>query len=101
MPNATLLTSDQENIFLQNHSGWSINREETPALSKQYTFKNFIEAMEFVNKIAELAEEAKHHPDISISYNKVTLTLTTHDAKGLTEKDVTLAKRIDEYIATV
>lgn len=54
-------------------------------------FKDFIEAMNFVNRLVEPAEAAGHHPDISISYNKVTIDLTTHDAGGLTEKDFAMA----------
>ena len=55
------------------------------------TFKNFIQAIDFVNKLVEPAEAAGHHPDITISYNRVTLNLTTHDAGGLTEQDFALA----------
>jgi 4a-hydroxytetrahydrobiopterin dehydratase len=50
--------------------------------------------MDFVNKLVEPAEAAGHHPDIAISYNKVTISLTTHDAGGLTEKDFAMAKQI-------
>ncbi|MBD2482797.1 4a-hydroxytetrahydrobiopterin dehydratase [Planktothrix sp. FACHB-1365] len=57
-------------------------------------FKNFIEAIEFVNKLVEPSEVAGHHPDLEISYNKVTISLTTHDAGGLTEKDFALAQQI-------
>jgi 4a-hydroxytetrahydrobiopterin dehydratase len=51
--------------------------------------------MNLVNRVADLAEEANHHPDILISYNQVTFTLTTHDAGGITEKDFDLAQRIE------
>ena len=54
-------------------------------------FKDFIEAMNFVNRLVEPAEAAGHHPDISISYNKVAIALTTHDSGGLTEKDFAMA----------
>jgi 4a-hydroxytetrahydrobiopterin dehydratase len=57
--------------------------------------KNFAEAMVFVNRVAELAESRNHHPDIAISWNKVTLTLSTHDAGGLTQLDLDLATAID------
>jgi 4a-hydroxytetrahydrobiopterin dehydratase len=57
-------------------------------------FKDFIEAIAFVNKLVEPAEAAGHHPDLEISYNKVTINMTTHDAGGLTEKDFALAKTI-------
>jgi 4a-hydroxytetrahydrobiopterin dehydratase len=62
---------------------------------RTYQFKDFPAAMKFVNAVAELAEEAWHHPDIDIRWNKVTLALTTHDADGLTEKDFTLAEKFD------
>jgi 4a-hydroxytetrahydrobiopterin dehydratase len=57
--------------------------------------KDFAEAMAFVNQVAELAEAADHHPDISISWNTVVLTLSTHSAGGLTQLDLDLAGRID------
>jgi len=62
---------------------------------RTYQFKDFPAAIKFVNATAELAERAWHHPDIDIRWNKVTLTLTTHDAGGLTEKDFDLARKFD------
>lgn len=59
-------------------------------------FRDFIEAIAFVNRLVEPAEAAGHHPDITISYNRVTIALTTHDAGGLTEKDFQLAKTIGQ-----
>jgi len=64
-------------------------------MTKQFQFDDFKKAMEFVNKIAEEAEKINHHPDMIISYNKVKITLTTHSAGGLTQKDFELAKIID------
>ena len=61
-------------------------------------FKNFVEAMAFINKVADIAEEERHHPDIHISYNKVQLTLTTHAIHGLSENDFILAAKIDSLI---
>lgn len=66
-------------------------------LEKSFEFEDFVSALDFTNKVGELAEEQSHHPDILIhSYNKVKITLTTHD-KGfkVTEKDLLLAKEID------
>ncbi|MEK6911602.1 MAG: 4a-hydroxytetrahydrobiopterin dehydratase, partial [Candidatus Thermoplasmatota archaeon] len=57
--------------------------------------RDFKEAMAFLNRVAELAETANHHPDIWNSWNRVKLSLTTHDAGGLTERDFKLAKKID------
>ena len=64
-------------------------------ITRTYAFKDFLAAIRFVNVVARLAEKAGHHPDIDIRWNKVTLTLTTHDAGGLTAKDFTLAKQFD------
>lgn len=61
-----------------------------------FSFPDFVAAMQFVNKVADAAEAAGHHPDIDIRYNKVTLALSTHDAGGITEKDFELANRIDQ-----
>jgi len=68
---------------------------EGDELVKVVTAKDFAGAMRFVNSVAGLAEDADHHPDISISWNKVTLGLTSHDAGGLTQRDLDLATRID------
>jgi 4a-hydroxytetrahydrobiopterin dehydratase len=64
-------------------------------ISRTFEFKDFPAAMKFVNDVAELAEQAQHHPDIDIRWNKVALALTTHDAGGLTEKDFELARQCD------
>ena len=69
------------------------------AISRTFQFKDFPAAIQFVNAAAELAEQAWHHPDIDIRWNKVVLTLTTHDAGGLTEKDFTLAGKFDRLPA--
>ena len=64
-------------------------------IARTYPFKDFPAAIKFVNAVAGLAEQARHHPDIDICRNQVTLTLTTHDAGGLTEKDFALARKFD------
>lgn len=64
-------------------------------LVRTLEFANFVEAMQFVNGVAEMAEGAGHHPDIDIRYNKVRLALVSHDAGGLTERDFDLAAGID------
>lgn len=76
--------------------GW---RLEGSMITKQFVFHDFREAMKFVNKTAEIAEESDHHPDMLISYNKVELSLTTHDEGGLTERDFNLAEKIDRIKA--
>ena len=65
------------------------------SIARTYQFKDFAAAIAFVNKVATLAEEAWHHPDIDVRWNTVTLTLTTHDAGGLTARDFSLAASID------
>ncbi len=70
------------------------------AIERKYTFKSFVPAMAFVNKTAEAAEAAQHHPDITIRYNVVTIALSTHSEGGITEKDFDLARQIDEISAT-
>jgi 4a-hydroxytetrahydrobiopterin dehydratase len=71
---------------------WARNGE---TISRAFAFKDFPAAMKFVNAVAELAEQAQHHPDVDIRWNKVTLAFTTHDAGGLTEKDFELARQLD------
>ena len=74
-------------------AGWSRRGD---ALTRTYQFRNFAQSMEFVNRVAGLAESADHHPDIDIRYAKVTLTLSSHDSGGVTAKDIALAKAIDQ-----
>ncbi|OGC86937.1 hypothetical protein A2949_02415 [Candidatus Adlerbacteria bacterium RIFCSPLOWO2_01_FULL_54_21b] len=65
-------------------------------LARTLTFENFIKTMEYVNKVAKLAEQEGHHPDFSISYNTLSLELMTHSIDGLSENDFILASKIDE-----
>ena len=66
------------------------------AIARTFAFKDFPAAIRFVDAVAKLAEQAGHHPDIDIRWNKITLTLTTHSAGGLTEKDFKLARQVDQ-----
>lgn len=75
---------------------WSVH---SGRLMREFTFADFIAAMAFVNRIATLAELARHHPDIDIRYNRVLLGLETHDANGITEKDFLLAEQADLAVA--
>jgi 4a-hydroxytetrahydrobiopterin dehydratase len=70
-------------------------RLEKGALARSFSFSDFLEAMKFVNSVAAFAEQAGHHPDIDIRYNKVNLALSSHDAGGITERDFSLAAEID------
>jgi 4a-hydroxytetrahydrobiopterin dehydratase len=72
---------------------WQVEGDQ---LVRSFQFPDFLAAVRFVNRVADLAEEAGHHPDIDIRYNRVRLGLTTHDAGGLTAKDFSLAVRIDK-----
>ncbi len=72
---------------------WKV--EENKKISKDYSFVNFKHTMDFVNKVADLAEEEGHHPDMHVYYGKVTIELTTHAIKGLSENDFILASKID------
>jgi 4a-hydroxytetrahydrobiopterin dehydratase len=71
--------------------GWERHGD---AIRRTFAFADFAGAMAFVHRVAELAEAQDHHPDIDIRYSKVTLSLSTHDAGGLTERDFTLAGKI-------
>lgn len=69
--------------------------DDKKSISLQFKLKSFIEAMNFVNKVAKVAEEQGHHPDIYICYNKVEITLTTHAIKGLSVNDFIMASKIE------
>jgi 4a-hydroxytetrahydrobiopterin dehydratase len=86
------LTDAQIAGMLTSRPDWS---ETGGAIQRTFHFKDFVQAMKFVDAVAIAAEAAQHHPDILIRYNKVTLTLNTHDAGGITEKDFSLATKID------
>lgn len=89
----TQLLSDEEIAARLQGSGWTREGEE---IVREWKLENFTEAIGFVNRVAELAERANHHPDILIhGWNKVRLSLTNHSAGGLTEADFTLATNID------
>ncbi len=86
-------TAAQIKAALAGAPDWKMQKA---AIARTFQFKDFPAAIRFVDAVAELAEQAWHHPDIDIRWNKVTLTLTTHDAGGLTKKDFVLARKFDE-----
>ena len=88
----TALSSQDIDKRLKNLIDWQVDSGE---LVRTFQFPDFRTALQFVNAIGELAEQAGHHPDIDIRYNKVRLGLVTHDAGGLTAKDFELAAGID------
>jgi 4a-hydroxytetrahydrobiopterin dehydratase len=76
----------------RDHPGWQIGEGE---IVREFSLGSFRSAIEFVDRVADLAEEEEHHPDIFVFYNKVRLVLSTHKAGGLSRKDFLLAARID------
>lgn len=79
--------------YLKEVAGWEL--KDNKLIFKMFSFKSFKEAIDFVNQVAGIAEEEQHHPDIYIHYKKVTLELTTHAIKGLSENDFIMASKID------
>ncbi|MAT80756.1 MAG: 4a-hydroxytetrahydrobiopterin dehydratase [Phycisphaerae bacterium] len=86
------LETDAIESHMESLTDWTLSGDN---LQRTISFDDFRSAMAFVNKVADAAEAAAHHPDIMIRYGKVTLTLTTHDAGGLTENDFDMARKID------
>ena len=80
--------------WLADQQGWKLVAEGD-AIRKQFSFGSFRDSIVFVNRVATLADEADHHPDVDIRYDKVSLTLSTHSAGGLTDKDLDLARSVD------
>ena len=88
-----MVKSDAERLLMEIE-GWEIDAKGK-VISREFQFKNFDKAMDFVNMVADTAEQEGHHPDITILYNKVILKLSTHSIKGLSENDFILAAKID------
>lgn len=89
------LNEDMIAQALESVGDWTLNGE---SIQRTFAHDDFLGSMAFVRSVADLAESAQHHPDILIRWNKVTLTLSTHDAGGLTERDFMLAKSIDQLV---
>ena len=77
-------------------AGWSRRGD---SITKTFAFERFLDGIAFVARVAAAAEELDHHPDIDIRYTKVTMTLSTHDAGGITQNDLDLAAQIDEAVS--
>ena len=89
------MDKDEANKFLQKlKNGWEIN--QPGHLFKEYKFNNFVDAMDLANKIAIIAEEEGHHPDLTISWGKCGIEIWTHKINGLSESDFILAAKIDK-----
>lgn len=88
------LTPERVQEYLQQVAGW---KSEGEKIHKTFKFKNFSEAVKFINRMAELAESEGHHPDFAVHYNIVEVTLWTHAIGGLSENDFILATKINEF----
>jgi 4a-hydroxytetrahydrobiopterin dehydratase len=86
------LTQTQIDAALDDLDGWE---QAGDSIARTFRFHDFVGSVGFVNAVAEVAEGMQHHPDIDIRFNKVTLTLSTHSAGGLTGKDMELARQAD------
>jgi 4a-hydroxytetrahydrobiopterin dehydratase len=94
---AEQLTDEAAQKAVAALTGWTLEGGE---IRKTFTLSDFRAAIALVNTVADLAEAANHHPDITINYNRVLLVLTSHDAGGLTQKDIDLAGEIERHAAT-
>jgi 4a-hydroxytetrahydrobiopterin dehydratase len=90
------LSKQQVEQRLASLPGWERDDDE---IQREFKFQGFTDAIAFVNRIAEQAEEMDHHPDIEIKYNRVKLELSTHSEGGVTDRDFELARRIDAAAA--
>jgi 4a-hydroxytetrahydrobiopterin dehydratase len=88
-----VLTDSEIQQALASLQGWQQNGK---AIQRVFRFPDFKAAMQFVNKVADAAEQANHHPDIDIRYNTVTMALVSHDSGGVTQRDVRMAGVIDK-----
>jgi 4a-hydroxytetrahydrobiopterin dehydratase len=89
----TLFTEDQIEESLKGLAGWESTGQ---TIHKEFKFDDFVDAIDFVNDVADLAESADHHPDIDIRYTEVTLTLWTHSEGGVTQRDTALAEEVEQ-----
>jgi 4a-hydroxytetrahydrobiopterin dehydratase len=87
-----LLGDEEIATSLADLDGW---RREGEAIVKEFQLENFVGSVEFINRVLPVAEEMNHHPDLEVSWNKVTVSISTHSEGGLTENDFELAKSID------
>lgn len=91
------LTNEELQDKLRRLNAWDL--EDNKKLTKDFSFKNFKQALQFTNQVGELAEKLSHHPDIYLTWGKVSLTIQTHETDTLTDNDFELAQGIDEITA--
>jgi 4a-hydroxytetrahydrobiopterin dehydratase len=94
------LSQSQVTARLKHLEGWEVDNEGA-MMQKEFRFEDFVEAMDFLNRVGEKAEDLEHHPDMCISYNSVVCMLTTHEKGGLTEADFKMANRIKSVYQTL
>lgn len=92
------LSNEKEDELFKQVQNWNLLGDGEHKLRRQFKFKNFKEAMNFVNKVANIAEEEGHHPDIYVFYNKVQLDLFTHAVGGLSENDFIIASKVNKLV---
>ena len=90
------VTTKQVSLHLKTVPNWS---KRGKAILRTFKFTGFLKSIDFVNRIARKAQKLNHHPDIDIRFDKVTLKLTTHDERGITETDFFLARQCDEVFS--
>ena len=90
-----LLETDDLTAALKKCPEWEYEKK---AITRTIEFEEFMEGIDFVNNVGEIADDAQHHPDIMIKHTKVTIKLTTHDVGGVTDLDIQLAQRIDNLV---
>lgn len=91
------LSNNEENQYLKKVDGWKLKKDDPHKIQKEFIFENFKEAIEFVNKVAEIAQKQWHHPDISIyGFNKTLIEFTTHEIGGLHKNDFIMAAKVNQ-----
>jgi 4a-hydroxytetrahydrobiopterin dehydratase len=93
---ASALSAAEIEDVLKSNPEWKLQQGK---LVREWTFKDFVEAIAFVNRVAEIAEAAGHHPDIDVRYNHILLGLVSHDAGGITNRDAAMAGQISKALA--
>ncbi len=91
-----LLSDSEISTRLKSLKGW---RREGAFIEKTYEFPTFMKGMAFIGKVARVAEEEEHHPDIHVRYTTITLSVQTHSEGGITEWDLDLAKAIEKMLS--
>jgi 4a-hydroxytetrahydrobiopterin dehydratase len=93
---SSALTAAEIEEVLKTNPEWKLQQGK---LVREWTFKDFVEAIAFVNRVAGIAEAAGHHPDIDVRYNHVLLGLVSHDAGGITTRDAAMASQLSKMLA--